>query len=132
MKDGASSLLNRLKEIQIERRRLLTEEESITARLQTLSLSWDTTPDDHSSGADDTTSCESFHRYLPGERVFIENKVKHIRHLREPEPKDRAAVVQRVRPDQVFLKTYNGHSTWRSPRNIRRLSEEEHAAISQL
>ena len=64
-----------------------------------------------------------------GQRVFIQNRIRHVPHGRRPNLGDRAAVVQRVSAGRVVVITYNGKETWRHPENLRRLSDQEHHNI---
>ena len=68
-------------------------------------------------------------RYSVGQRVFIENRIRHVPFSRRANPSDRAATVQRVTEDRIYITTYNGYETWRHPSNIRSLSEQEHQNI---
>ena len=53
-----------------------------------------------------------------GDHIYIKNKISHSD---QPNAKDRAGVVTGI----VFLMTYSGVETWRSPLNLRRLSLDE-------
>ena len=60
-----------------------------------------------------------------GDHIYIKNKISHSD---QPNAKDRAGVVTGIAhhlKQQVFLTTYSGVETWRSPLNLRRLSLDE-------
>ena len=60
-----------------------------------------------------------------GDHIYIKNKISHSD---RPNANDRAGVVTGIAhypKQQVFLTTYSGVETWRSPLNLRRLSLEE-------
>ena len=60
-----------------------------------------------------------------GDHIYIKNKISHSD---RPNVNDRASVVTGIAhypKQQVFLTTYSGVETWRSPLNIHRLSLEE-------
>ena len=60
-----------------------------------------------------------------GDHIYIKNKISHYD---RPNTSDRAGVLTGIAhhpKQQVFLTTYSGVETWRSPLNLRRLSLEE-------
>ena len=60
-----------------------------------------------------------------GNHIYIKNKISHSD---QPNANDRAGVVTGIAhhpKQQVFLTTYSGVETWRSPLNLCRLSLEE-------
>ena len=60
-----------------------------------------------------------------GDHIYIKNKISHSD---QPNANDRAGVVTGIAhypKQQVFLTTYSGVETWRSPLNLCRLSLEE-------
>ena len=60
-----------------------------------------------------------------GDHIYIKNKISHSD---RPNGNDRAGVVTGIAhypKQQVFLSTYSGVETWRSPLNLRKLSLEE-------
>ena len=60
-----------------------------------------------------------------GDHIYIKNKISHSD---RPNANDRAGVVTGIAQylkQQVFLTTYSGVETWRSPLNLRRLSLDE-------
>ena len=60
-----------------------------------------------------------------GDHIYIKNKISHSD---QPNAKDRAGVVTGIAhhpKQQVFLTTYSGVETWRSPLNLRRLSSDK-------
>ena len=135
MKSGVPSLLRKLEEIHAKRERLLQEETVIIKQLRLLTIlqtEEDSTAaplDCHSLPPGDSVTDSQF---TPGKRVYIENRIHHLPSNCPAGPKDRAAIVQRTRNNQVFIRTYNGHDTWRSPRNLRLLTPIEHNDIVNL
>ena len=73
----------------------------------------------------------SMHRqkFIVGEQVYITNRITHSIN---PGPLDRAAIVTRVRPRRIDFRTFSGQETWRSPGNLRHLTEQEIASINNL
>ena len=74
-----------------------------------------------------TTPIKSTHTHhlQVGDHIYIKNKISHSD---RPNASDRAGVdtgVAHHPKQQVFLTTYSGVETWRSPLNLRRLSLEE-------
>ena len=60
-----------------------------------------------------------------GDHIYIKNKISHSD---RPNANDRAGVVTGIThypKQQVFLTTYSGVETWRSPLNLHKLSFEE-------
>ena len=60
-----------------------------------------------------------------GDHIYIKNKISHSD---RPNAKDRAGVVTGIAhhpKQQVFVTTYSGVETWRSPLNLRQLSSDE-------
>ena len=60
-----------------------------------------------------------------GDHIYIKNKISHSD---RPNAKDRAGVVTGISHNpkkQVFLTTYSGVETWRSPLNLQRLTVDE-------
>ena len=64
--------------------------------------------------------------YQVGDKVSIENRITLTRFARAT-PQDRVGVVTRSIPrsNRVWLRTLNGQNTWRLPKNLWRLTEEE-------
>ena len=64
-----------------------------------------------------------------GDHIYIKNKILHSN---RPSVADRAGVITAIAQQpkqQVFLTTYTGVETWRSPLNIRHLTKEERARL---
>ena len=76
--------------------------------------------------ADRTARRRSF---IVGDHVYITNRLTHSV---TPGPLDRAAIVTRVRPRRVDFRTLSGHETWRSPGNLRHLTDQEVTSLNQL
>ena len=67
--------------------------------------------------------------YLPGDRVYITNRVGHAG-SRGVTSGDRAATVTgALIPDRVDFRTIRGYNTWRKAKNLKRLTEEEFQAF---
>jgi hypothetical protein len=73
------------------------------------------------------TEATSAIRTLPfrvGDAVIITNKI--IRPINRPTNKgDRTAVVIKVAPSRIDLRTINGSITWRAPQNLRFRTQDE-------
>ena len=72
-----------------------------------------------------TTPIKNTQQVQVGDHIYIKNKISH---LDRPNAADRASVVTDIAhypKQQVFLTTYSGVETWRSPLNLRHLSSEE-------
>ena len=92
-----------------------TEEDTASTTPQPLHTQSITTPDKNTQTQ----------QLQVGDQIYIKNKVSHSD---RPNATDRAGVVTNIAhypKQQVFLTTYSGVETWRSPLNLRRLSAEE-------
>ena len=69
------------------------------------------------------------HNFIVGEQVYITNRITHSI---TPGPLDRAAIITRVRPCRIDFRTFSGQETWRSPGNLRHLTEQEISSINNL
>ena len=72
-----------------------------------------------------TTPIKHTQQVQVGDHIYIKNKISHSD---QPNTADRAGVVTDIAhypKQQVFLTTYSGVETWRSPLNLRHLSSEE-------
>ena len=67
-----------------------------------------------------------------GSQVYITNRITHVPLFRRATIRDRAAIVTTIdrHTDRIYIRTYNGHKTWRIARNLRHLSERELAIVS--
>ena len=66
-----------------------------------------------------------------GEHIYIKNKISHSD---RPNARDRAGIVTGLAhhpKKQVFVTTYSGVETWRSPLNLRRLTVDEKARLRE-
>ena len=66
-----------------------------------------------------------------GEHIYIRNKISHSD---RPSTRDRARIVTGIAhhpKKQVFVMTYSGVETWRSPLNLRRLTVDEKARLRE-
>lgn len=61
-----------------------------------------------------------------GDHIYIKNKVTHSNY---PSCEDRTAIITDIQGHQVYLTTYTGVETWRSPYNIHKLTKQERATI---
>lgn len=134
MNNEISDLIGRLERLHIERQALLRQEQEITERLREAT---DTRRDTGAGGAvqpgrvSPTPAAPGQGRFQVGDRVFIQNRIRHVPRERNANPGDRAAIVQRASRHRVDITTYNGLSTWRRPENLRYLRAEEHLNIIQ-
>ena len=130
-------LITRLQQIQLERDTLLREERQVTARLEE-AVRATREGSRNGTGASDPgrvspppqAGTQREGTFNVGERVIIVNRIRHVPFSRRATPADRAATVQRVTEDRIFITTYNGYSTWRRASNLRRLTEQEHRNIA--
>jgi hypothetical protein len=59
-----------------------------------------------------------------GDLVFITNKVR--RHInRQVNNGDRTAVITKISPNRIDIRTSNGFFTWRAPQNLQLQSQDE-------
>ena len=66
-----------------------------------------------------------------GEHIYIKNKISHSD---RPNARDRDGIVTGIAhhpKKQVFVTTYSGVETWRSPLNVRRLTVDEKARLRE-
>ena len=92
-----------------------TEEDTASTTPQPLRTQSITTPDKNTQTQ----------QLQVGDHIYIKNKVSHSD---RPNATDRAGVITNIAhypKQQVFLTTYSGVETWRSPLNLHRLSAEE-------
>ena len=92
-----------------------TEEDTASTTPQPLRTQSITTPDKNTQTQ----------QLQVGDHIYIKNKVSHSD---RPNSTDRASIVTNIAhypKQQVFLTTYSGVETWRTPLNLRRLSAEE-------
>lgn len=124
--DEIARLIARLQELQTRQQEILAEELQITQRIQEA-----TTRVNSSQDTPDTSGRVSPDPgvFTIGQHVFIQNRITHVQRFRRPNLADRAAVVQRLTRDRIYVRTYNGHDTWRSPTNLRHLSIDERTEI---
>jgi len=133
--DELGNLITRLSELQLQRQNILQEEQRITQRIAELPRRGE---DDRHRAAHAPSRVSPPPPPAPrrgvfsvGQRVFIENRIRHVPFGRRASPADRAAVVHRVTTDKVHIVTYNGFETWRHPANIRHLTNQEHRDITE-
>ena len=128
-------LLYKLQELQIQRQEnLRVEQETLQELREKLegtrgnqARSVSPTPLEAIHSAE--SSIQQRLQFSVGDRVYIENKIRHVPVIRRANPKDRAAVVQRVKGEQIHIVTYNGYNTWRKSSHLRHLSTAEHHNI---
>ena len=93
-----------------------TEEDTTSTTPQPLRTQSTTTP---------VKNTQTQQQLQVGDHIYIKNKISHSD---RPNAADRAGVVSDIAhypKQQVFLTTYAGVETWRSPLNLHRLSPEE-------
>lgn len=66
--------------------------------------------------------------FTSGEHIFVRNKLLQILNAL---PFQQVAVITDITFNQVDFTTYTGISTWRSPRNIRRLDQNKITCLSR-
>ena len=81
-------------------------------------------------------SSQTIGQFEIGQHVYIQNTVGHVR-LKCITTADRASIVTKITGDRskatrVWVTTYNGHSTWRHPSNLRHLLPSERTRIEKL
>lgn len=109
-------LLNKLERLQIARRQISTEELRVREQLQELNRG----EIDTTTRADRKTA--AFH---VGEHAYIKNRITHVHRGKRGSPIDRVCIVQGVTKSRIDIKTSNGTETWRHPKNLRRLTQNE-------
>ena len=124
MSDDEESIISRLERLQITRREIIAEEERLLQELR----SEQNAQAPGAAGAARRTAVGDFQ---VGDHVHITNDMQHIRFRRRATPADRAAIVERAANTRVCFRTYNGHSTWRAPDDLRHLTPRERANIRE-
>ena len=72
----------------------------------------------HTEPANDNTQLQV------GDRVLITNKIR--RPLNRPVNQgDRVAVITKILPNHINIRTDNGNNTWRAPHYLRKLTNDE-------
>ena len=65
--------------------------------------------------------------FVLGEHVYITNRITHSI---TPGPLDQATIVTWVHPRRIDFRMLSGHETWRSPGNLRQLTDQEIAPLT--
>ena len=76
-----------------------------------------------------TGSSTRRHNFIVSEQVYITNRITHSI---TPGPLDHDAIVTQVRPRRIDFQTLSGQETWRSPGNLRHLTEQEITSLNHL
>lgn len=125
------NILNRLSELQTQHEEILQEQQSLLQQLTDLSLTTQHThtPEVQRSAniqtpCKETTPIRQGSKLHPGEHVYIKNKISHAFNG-DLTPLHRAGIVTDVQAHKIYLRTYSGVETWRSPNNLRRLTSKE-------
>lgn len=131
----AKEVIERLKEIQLERVRLIQEERRLVELLErTVDIQGRA---GHSSNRQATDLAQlraledislqgSDISYGTGDKVYIKNKLGALSPIgRRPNIKDRAATIVATEEDRIYLKNFNGKESWRIAKNLRPLTVEE-------
>ena len=137
----AQEIINRLKEVQLERVRLIQEERRLVNWLEE-KLAADTQdhPGHRSTGqslsleqslAEDDISLDSDTSYSTGDKVYIKNKLGALAPTgRRANLRDRAATVVATEDNRIYIQNFSGKESWRDPRNLRPLKAAELAKLS--
>ena len=136
-----TNIIERLRALEVEERHISQERQNLIDQLAQFEtqashpqgtnggrVSPDRQDDDFVQVAQDTPPgpyANKGNPYEVGQAVHIENQVRHVPGRRPPTIRDRAAIVTRLTTDRVYLTTFNGHHTWRRPRNLRYLTSQE-------
>ena len=136
-----ANIIERLRTLEVEENQICQERKDLINQLAHLSdqarhqegttggrVSPDRQDDDFVQVAQETLPgpyANKGNPYEVGQAVHIENQVRHVPGRRPTTLRDRAAIVTRVTTDRVYLTTFNGHHTWRRPRNLRTLTSQE-------
>lgn len=141
MEITAQEILDRLKEIQLERVRLIQEERRLVNWLEE-KLKADTQgrPGHRStehplsleqSLIEDDISLGSGASYGTGDKVYIKNKLGALApEGRRAGLKDRAAVVVATEDNRIYIKNYHGKESWRAAKNLRPLKRQEEERLN--
>lgn len=112
--DRVTEIVEKLQQLRIAHRR---EEEALLRELQ--NAAEDSHVDQKSDGREETEN-----KWKEGDRVRITNRIRHVDPNRA-NVHDRNATVLRAQCTtqgvKVYLKTDNGHETWRLEKHLRRL-----------
>jgi hypothetical protein len=65
------------------------------------------------------------HAFVPGQHIWITNRVRRNPLGRATQPQDHAAIVEAVLPNRINIMTYSGVHTWRLPSNLRDLPPQK-------
>lgn len=128
--EWVNSIIRRLEELQLARRALLEEEDTLLRALWTEH----TNDNDRATRTTEppqqaTTPNAETVRFQVGQHVFITNTIRHVT-FRRTTLADRAATVARItRTGRIYICTYNGYKTWRNSTNLRALTPREQTDI---
>ena len=130
MSDDLTSLISQLEDLQLAAERIHQQERAVTQQIRFLTeRARGTRTTRPVSPTGDQHQDLTEQEFRVGQRVYIQNRIRHVPFGRRSTPRDRAAVVQRVSGDRIYITTYNGFETWRTSTNLRHLTAEEHQDI---
>lgn len=109
-------LLNRLQELHLETGEILSKIEQATGSQKT----------------EDKAPPRSGDGFNPGDPVYITNRIQNIPIGRRVTTADRAAIVRKVSGDRVYFTTATGKETWRTAKNLKRISSQDYNRLSKL
>ena len=69
--------------------------------------------------------------FNPGDPVYITNRIQNIPIGRRVTTADRAAIVRKVTAERVYFTTATGKESWRSPKNLKKISQEDYRRLSE-
>jgi len=126
MVDDIEDIIRQLEELRIERSRISDRERQL---LSQLAITTGRTTTNRVTPTEIENDTDSSIFYV-GQRVYIQNRIRHVPFSRRATPKDRAGIVSRIQDERIYLTTYNGYSTWRNRDNLRHLTDREHDTIN--
>ena len=131
----AHQIIDRLKEIQLERVRLIQEERRLTNLLER-AVDIQQRPRQESVSIEHHLSLEgasttSDISYSVGERVYIKNKLGALApEGRRASLKDRTARIVALEDNRIYIRNYSNKESWRAAHNLRPVTQEESNRIS--
>lgn len=128
----AAEVIERLKELQVERVRIIQEERRLLTLLERASDPQES-PGQGLPSEDDLSvlSALSEFSYDVGAKVYIKNKLGALApEGRKAKLKDRAATIVAVEDNRIYIRNYNGKESWRAAHNLRALTRQEFTRLS--
>ena len=124
----AQEIIDRLKELQVERVRIIQEERRLLDLLERTS---DTRggPGHSNLPTEDelsTLSALSEFSYEIGAKVVVKNKLGALApEGRRAKLKDKAATIVAIEDNRIYIRNYSGKESWRAQKNLRPLTKRE-------